>query len=64
MAERSIRDFQVPFAVAPLADAWASANGFALSVVEGDVPPPVRRVLGWLRVSDFLEMRIEATGEP
>ncbi len=36
MAERSIRDFQVPFPVAPVADAWASANGFALSEIEAD----------------------------
>ena len=36
MAERSIRDFQVSFAVAPIADAWAGANGFALSSVEPD----------------------------
>ena len=36
MAERSIRDFQASFVVAPLADAWASTNGFALSEVESD----------------------------
>jgi hypothetical protein len=36
VADRSIRDFQVPFAVAPVADAWASANGFALAEVEPD----------------------------
>jgi hypothetical protein len=36
VAERSIRDFQVPFEVAPIADAWASANGFALDEVELD----------------------------
>ena len=36
MADRSIRDFQVPYVVAPIADAWASANGFALSQVDPD----------------------------
>jgi len=36
VAERSIRDFQAPYAVAPIADAWAGANGFALSLVEAD----------------------------
>jgi hypothetical protein len=36
VAQRSIRDFQVPFEVAPIADAWASANGFALDEVEPD----------------------------
>ena len=36
MAERSIRDFQAPFVVAPVADAWAGANGFALGDVEPD----------------------------
>jgi hypothetical protein len=36
VAQRSIRDFQVPFEVAPIADAWASANGFALDEVELD----------------------------
>lgn len=36
MAERSIRDFQASFVVAPLADAWAGNNGFALSEVEPD----------------------------
>ncbi len=36
MADRSIRDFQVPYVVAPIADAWASANGFALTMVEPD----------------------------
>ncbi len=36
MAERSVRDFQVSFLVAPIADAWAGANGFALSGVEPD----------------------------
>jgi hypothetical protein len=36
VADRSIRDLQASFVVAPLADAWASANGFALSEVESD----------------------------
>jgi hypothetical protein len=36
VADRSIRDFQVPYVVAPIADAWASANGFALTLVEPD----------------------------
>ena len=36
MASRSVRDFQFPNLVAPVADAWASANGFALSEVEPD----------------------------
>ncbi len=36
MAQRSIRDFQVPFEVAPIADAWAGANGFGLDEVEPD----------------------------
>jgi hypothetical protein len=36
MAQRSIRDFQVPFVVAQVADAWASANGFSLNEVEPD----------------------------
>jgi hypothetical protein len=33
---RTIRDFQLPFLVAPVADAWASANGFQLVFVEQD----------------------------
>jgi hypothetical protein len=36
MPDRSFRDFQVPFVVAPVADAWASANHFALHLVEPD----------------------------
>ncbi len=36
MADRSIRDFQVPFVVAPVADAWAAANHFGLVFVEPD----------------------------
>jgi len=36
VAQRSIRDFQVKSDVAPIADAWASANGFALDEVEQD----------------------------
>ena len=33
---RTIRDIQVPFPVAPIADAWAAANGFQLVFVEPD----------------------------
>lgn len=36
MADRTVRDFQVPFAVAPVADAWAAANHFGLKLVEPD----------------------------
>jgi hypothetical protein len=36
VADRSIRDLQVPFAVAPVADAWATANHFGLILVEPD----------------------------
>jgi hypothetical protein len=36
VADRSIRDFQAPYAVAPIADAWAGQNGFALTEVEPD----------------------------
>ncbi len=36
MADRSIRDFQTSYAVAPIADAWAGQNGFALTEMEPD----------------------------
>jgi hypothetical protein len=36
VADRSIRDFQVPYSVATVADAWAVANGFALDEIEPD----------------------------
>jgi len=33
---RTVRDFQLQFPVAPIADAWAAANGFQLVFVEPD----------------------------
>jgi hypothetical protein len=36
VAEKTIRDFQVGFVVAPVADAWAGANHFGLRTVDPD----------------------------
>jgi hypothetical protein len=33
---RTVRDFQMPFVVAPLADQWAHANEFQLVFIEPD----------------------------
>ena len=36
MAEKTIRDFQVPYDVSQLADGWAAANKFGLKGVDPD----------------------------
>ena len=40
---RTVRDFQIPFVVAPLAVAWAFANAFSLVFVEPDGSRHYRR---------------------
>jgi hypothetical protein len=57
MADRSVRDFQVPFAVAPAADAWASANHFGLSFVEPDGSRHYQRGEGILTGQMFCVVR-------
>jgi hypothetical protein len=57
MADRTVRDFQVPFLVAPYADAWAGANHFGLKFVEPDGSRHYQRGEGILTGQMFCVVR-------